>query len=47
MFSLNSIGEDASLALVGHPSNDGVKIKILHEVNVLLHETALNRIYFY
>ena len=40
MFSLNSIGEGASLALVGHPSNDGVKIKILHKVNVLLHETT-------
>ena len=34
--SLTSWGEGASLALVGHPSSDGVTIKILYGVDVLL-----------
>ena len=35
--SLTSWGEGASLALVGHPSSDGVTIKIPFAVDVLLH----------
>ena len=35
--SLTSWGEGASLALVGHPSSDGVTIKIPYTVDVLLH----------
>ena len=33
--SLTSWGEDASLALVGHPSSDGVTIKMPYGVYVL------------
>ena len=33
--SLTSWGEGASLALVGHPSSDGVTIKIPYGVDVL------------
>ena len=33
--SLTSWGEGASLALVGHPSSDGVAIKIAYGVDVL------------
>ena len=33
--SLTSWGEGASLALVGHPSNDGVTIKRTYGVDVL------------
>ena len=33
--SLTSWGEGASLALVGHPSNDGVTIKISYREDVL------------
>ena len=36
--SLTLWGESASLALVGHPSSDGVTIKIPCRVNVLLHQ---------
>ena len=32
--------EGASLALVGHPSSDGVIIKIPYGVDVLLHQPA-------
>ena len=35
--SLTSWGEGASLALVGHPSSNGFKIKIPYGVDVLLH----------
>ena len=35
--SLTSWGKDASLALVGHPSGDGIMIKILYGLAVLLH----------
>ena len=35
--SLTSWGEDASLALVGHPSNNGFKTKIPYGVDVLLY----------
>ena len=35
--SLISWGEGTSLALVPHPSRDGVTIKILYGVDVLLH----------
>ena len=35
--SLTSWGEGASLALAGHPSSDGVTIKIPYTVDVLLH----------
>ena len=35
--SLTSWGEGASLALVGHPSSDGIIIKIPSGVDVLLH----------
>ena len=37
--SLTSWGEGASLALVGHPSSDGIMIKIPYGVDVLLHCT--------
>ena len=37
--SITSWGEGASLALVGHPSSDGVMIKMLYEVDVL-HQPA-------
>ena len=35
--SLTSWGEGASLALGGHPSSDGIEIKIPYGVDVLLH----------
>ena len=35
--SLASWGEGPSLALVGHISSDGVAIKILNDVDILLH----------
>ena len=34
--SLTSWGEGASLALVGHPSSDGITLKIPYGVDVLL-----------
>ena len=39
MPSLTSWGEGASLVLVGHPSSDGVMIKMPYEVDVL-HQPA-------
>ena len=39
--SLTSWGEGASLALVGHPSSDGVTIKMPYGVDVL-HRPALH-----
>ena len=38
--SLTSWGEGASLALVGHPSSDGITIKIPYGVDVSLHLPA-------
>ena len=38
--SLTSWGEGASLALVGHPSSDGVTMKVPYVVDVLLHRSA-------
>ena len=37
--SLTSWGEGVSLALVGHPSSDGVTINIPYGVDVLLHRS--------
>ena len=45
--SLTSWGEGASLALVGHPSSDGVIMKILYGVDVLVHRRALHPIFSY
>ena len=39
--SLNPWGV-ASLALVDHPSNDGVTIKIPYRLDILLHQPALD-----
>ena len=39
-------GEGASLGLVGHPSSDGVTIKMPYEVDVL-HLPALHPIFSY
>ena len=36
--SYTSWGEGASLALAGHPTTDGITIKILYRVDVLLHQ---------
>ena len=44
--SLTSWGEGASLALVGHPSSDGVTIKMPYGVDVL-HQPALHPIFSY
>ena len=49
MFSgagLTSCGEGASLALVDHPSSDGVTIKMPYGVDVL-HRPALHPIFSY
>ena len=45
--SLRSWGEGASLALVGHPSSDGITIKIPYGVDVLLHQPALHPVFSY
>ena len=45
--SLTSWEEGASLALVDHPFSDGVTIKILHEVDVLLQQPASHHIFSY
>ena len=45
--SLTSWGECASLALVGHPSSDGITIKITYGVDVLLYRPALHPIFSY
>ena len=37
---VTSWGEGASLALFGHPSSDGITIKIPYGVDVLLHQPA-------
>ena len=44
--SLTSWGEGASLALVGHPSSDGVMIKMPYGVDVL-HQPASHPIFSY
>ena len=44
---LTSWGEGASLALVCHPSGDGVTIKIPYGVDDLLHQPALHSIFSY
>ena len=44
--SLTSWGEGASLALVGHPSSDGVTIKMPYGVDVL-HRPASHPIFSY
>ena len=44
--SLTSCREGASLALVGHPSSDGVTIKMPYGVDVL-HQPASHPIFFY
>ena len=38
--SLTSWGEYVSTALVGHPSKDGITIKLPYRVDVLLHWAA-------
>ena len=45
--SLTSWGEGASLALVGHPSGDGITIKIPYAVDVLLPQPAPQPIFFH
>ena len=45
--SLTSWGEGASLALVGHPSSDGIIIKIPYGVDVLLRRPASHPIFSY
>ena len=44
--SLSSWGEGASLALVGHPSSDGITIKMPYGVDVL-HQPASHPIFSY
>ena len=44
--SLTSWGEGASLALVGHPSSDGVMIRMSYGVDVL-HQPASHPIFSY
>ena len=44
--SLTSWGEGAPLALVGHPSSDGVMIKMPYKVDVL-HRPASHPIFSY
>ena len=46
-FSLTLWGEGASLTLVGHPSSDGITIKITYGVDVLLHRPASQPIFSY
>ena len=45
--SFTSCGEGASLALVGHPSGDGVTVKMPYGVDVLLHRPASHPIFSY
>ena len=40
-------GEAASSALVGHPSSDGVRIKLPYGVNVLLHQPDVHTVFSY
>ena len=43
--SLTSWGKGPSLALVGHPSSDGITIKIPYGVDVLLRQPASHPIF--
>ena len=45
--NLTSWEEGASLAMIGHPSSDGVIIKIPYGVNVSLHQPASHPIFSY
>ena len=45
--SLTSWGEGASLALVDHPSSDGIMIKIPYGLGVLSHPPALHPVFSY
>ena len=47
LFSERFWGESASLALAGHPSSDGITIKMPYEVDVLLHQPASHPIFSY
>ena len=42
--SLTTLGDGASLALVGHPSRDGITIKVPYGIDVL-HQPALHPIF--
>ena len=44
--TLTSLGDGASLALVGNPSSDGVMIKVLYRVHSL-HQPASHPIFSY
>ena len=46
MANLTSLGEGASLALVGHLSSDGVSIKIPYEVDIF-HQPVFHPIFSY
>ena len=45
--SLTLWGEGASLALAGHPSSEGITIKISYRVDVLLRRPASHPIFSY
>ena len=45
--SLTSWEEGGSLALVGHPSSDGVTIQTPYSVDVLLHRPVSHPIFYY
>ena len=45
--SHTSWGECASLVLVGHPSRDGIMMKIPYGVDVVIHRPASHPIFFY
>ena len=45
--NITSWGEGASLALIGHPSSDGITIKIPYGVDVLLRRPASHPIFSY
>ena len=47
VYVLYNMGEGASLALVGHPSSDGITIKIPYGVDVLLCRPASHPIFSY
>ena len=45
--SLTSWGKGTTLALVGHPSSDGITIKMPFWIDVFLHRLASNNIFSY
>ena len=45
--SFTSLGEGASLALIGQPSSDGATIKIPYGIDVLSHQPGLHLIFSY